>query len=98
MPGVITEPAQGHPATDRHLLRWDHRVDPAPLQRTIDLAVSVALVGGDGLDRDPRRGSDGVRLALDFAALIRLSGCHLHVENDAPHVVDRRMLLVGPCV
>ena len=92
---VVAEPAERHAASDRLLLGRDHRVDAAPLEPAIHLAVGIALVGRDHLDRRVGGGRDGVHLRQHVVALVGLSRRHLHVEHDAEHVIYRRVLLVG---
>ena len=93
--GVVAEPAQRHLAADRLFLGRDHRVDAAPLQAAVHLAVGVALVGGRHLHRRAGRRRDRVDLPQHVVALVGLAGSDLHVEHHADHVVDRRVLLVG---
>ena len=98
VPGVIAEPAQWHPAADRFFLRGDYRVNPTPLQRGVDLAIRVTLVGGDGLDGSARGHGHSIRLALDLAAFVCLPGGDLHIENDAAYVINRGVLLIPSLV
>ena len=95
VPGVVAEAAQGHLGPDRLLLRRDHRVDPAPLERAVDLAVGVALVGGHRRRRVPGQGGRRVDPLDEVVALVRLARGDLQVQHHAAGVIDGGVLLVA---
>ena len=70
-------------------------MDPAPLQPTEDLGVSLARVRGDGLDRGTGDLCCCLEASQNLLALVHLARGDLDVQHDPEDVVDHRVLLVG---
>ncbi len=92
---VVAEPALRHAASDRLLLGRNDRVNVAPLEPAIHLAIGVTLVGRRHLNRYAGRRRDSIDLRQHVIALGGLARRDFHVEHDAEHVVHCRVLLVG---
>ena len=95
MSGVVAEAARRHAASDRFLLGWNQRVNATPLEPAVDLGIRVTGISRDRLDRVIRDLLNRIDLGLYQIAFVHLSGRYRNVENHAPDVVDRRVLLVA---
>ena len=93
--GVVPKTAQRHSATDRFGLGRDDRIDAAPFEIAVNLAVGVAGICGDGLHFPAGGRGGGIDAPNYHLAFVRFSGRDFDINNHPAEIINSRVLLVG---